>query len=68
MVWGFPFIIVFVHVAYGQLQILYSVGLSVFNYFCSSDMVDYRFLPSVGLAPAHPNQICELSSVFKRSP
>ena len=55
LVWGFPFFIAFVRIAHGRLQILTSVGLSVFNRFCSRRMVDYRFLASVGLAQARPN-------------
>ena len=51
LVWGFPFFIVFVHIAYGRLQILSTVGLSVFHCFCLCCMVNYRFLPSVGLTP-----------------
>ena len=47
----------FVRVAHGRLQILTSVGLSVFNRFCWRRMVDYRFLASVGLAQARPNYI-----------
>ena len=30
LVWGFLFFIIFVHIAYGPLQTLASVGLSVF--------------------------------------
>ena len=57
LVWGFLFFIVFDCVAYGRLQTLASVGLSVFNRFCSRRMVDHRFLASVGLAQARPNII-----------
>ena len=56
LVWTFPFFIAFVHIAYGRLQTLASVELSIFNRFCSCHMVDHRFLASVGLAQAHPNK------------
>ena len=55
LVWGFPFFIAFVYVAYGRLQTLASVGLSVFNLFCLRRMVDHRVLASMGLAQACPN-------------
>ena len=55
LMWGFPFFIVFDLVAYGQLQTLASVGLSIFYRFYSRRMIHYRLLASVGLAQACPN-------------
>ena len=55
LVWGLLFFIVFDHAAYGQLQTLTSVGLSIFYCFYSHHMIHYRLLASVGLAQARPN-------------
>ena len=58
LMWGFPLFIVFDCVAYGQLQTLASVGLSVFYRFYSRHMIHYRLLTSVGLVQAHPITSC----------
>ena len=42
LVWGFLFFIAFVHVAYGRLQILTSVGLSFLSLLSALYIVDYR--------------------------
>ena len=47
LVWGFPLFIVFVRIAYGPLQTLASVGLSIFVHVAYGPL---QTLASVGLS------------------